>query len=99
MESLFSSSLNRNGVDTELLGLHRKFFSELGRFLESSGRNFSTANEAYTTYTLERLEVCIISLNAIKLNFQQLITGMLTVYCDHVEQILSMYCTLSVKWE
>ena len=41
----------------------------------------------------------IISLNAIKLNFQQLITGMLTVYCDHVDQILSMCHTLSVKWE
>ena len=43
--------LYRNGVDTELWGW--KIFSELGRFLESSGRKISTANEAYTTYVLE----------------------------------------------
>ena len=101
MARSFSSSagsVNRNGVDTELWGWET-FFSELGRFLESSGRNFSNANDAYVTYVLERLEVCIISLNAIKLNFQQLRTGTLTVYCDHVEQILSIYRTLSVKWE
>ena len=67
-----------------------KLFSELGRFLESSGRKISTANDAYSTYVLEWLEVCIISLSAIKLNFQQLRTGTLTVYRDHVEQILSI---------
>ena len=30
-----------------------KIFSELGRFLESSGRKISTANEAYVTNVLE----------------------------------------------
>ena len=87
-----------SSVDTELWGWEA-FFSELGRFLESSGRNFSTANEAYATFVLERLEVCIISLNTIKLNLQQLRTGAVTVYQDHVEQILSICRTLSVKWE
>ena len=33
------------------------FFDELGRFLESSGRNFSTSNESYAVFVLERLEV------------------------------------------
>ena len=94
MASSFSSPVNRNGVHIELWGWET-FFSELGRFLESSGRNFSTANEAYATYVLERLEVCIISLNAIKLNLQQLRTGSLTVYRDHVEQILSICRTLN----
>ena len=102
MTSSFSSSagsVNRNGLDTELWGWET-FFSELERFLESSGRRkFSTANDAYATYVLEYLEVCIISLNAIKSNFQQLRTGTLTVYRDHVKQILSICRTLSVKWE
>ena len=73
------------------------FFIELERFLGSSGKKFSTANEAYATYVLERLKVCIISLNAIKLNLQQLRTETLTVYRDHVEQILSICLTLSIK--
>ena len=98
MARSYSSSVGRNGVHIELWGWET-FFSELGRFLESSGRNYSTANEAYATYVLERLEVCIISLNAIKLNLQQLRTETLTVYRDHVEQILSICRTLSVKWE
>ena len=95
---LISTPIDRNGVHTELWGWET-FFSELGRFLVSSGRKFSTTNEAYATYVLERLEVCIISLNAIKLNLQQLRTGSLTVYRDHVEQILSICRTLSLKWE
>ena len=52
--------------------------------------HLSTANEANVTYVLEWLEVCITSLNAINLNFQQLRIGTLTVYCVHVEQILSI---------
>ena len=91
---IFQSSRQGMVSHIELWGWET-FFSELGRFLESSGRNFSTANEAYATYVLERLEVCIISLNAIKLNLQQLRTGSLTVYRDHVEQILSICRTLN----
>ena len=34
----------------------------------SSERNFSSANESYAAFVVERFEVCIIILNAIKLN-------------------------------
>ena len=46
MASSFSSSVNSNSVDIELWGWET--FNELlrGRFLESSGRNFSAANES-----------------------------------------------------
>ena len=59
----------RQITDSKLLGWER-FFDELGWFLESSGRNYSTASEPYAELILECLELCIISLNAIKHNLQ-----------------------------
>ena len=38
------------------------FFEQLGRFLDSTVRNFSSANESYAAYVVERFEVCIITI-------------------------------------
>ena len=47
MPNSFFSSVDRNGVDIKLWR-SETFFSQLGRYLESSRRKFSTANKAYT---------------------------------------------------
>jgi len=65
------------------------FFAELGHFLESSGRNFVTTSEPYA---LERLEMCIISLNVVKVGALTTTNDanheMFHTYCGQVEEIL-----------
>ena len=53
---------------------------------------------------LERLEVCIISLNAIKLNLEGVSDSdinreTLRNYLDQVEEILAICQSLSIRWE
>jgi len=64
------------------------FFAELGHFLESSGRNFVTTSEPYDNFALERLEMCIISLNAVKVNLE----GALTTKNDANYEMFHTYC-------
>ena len=42
------------------------FFHEVSQLMQSSSRQFSTANEEYTEYVLERLSICARSVSAIK---------------------------------
>ena len=46
MANSLSTSVERNGVDTELWGWDT-VYKPLGKSLESSGRKVSTANKAY----------------------------------------------------
>ena len=98
----------RQVIDNKLLGWER-FFHELGRFLESSGRNYPTASEPYAEFILERLELCIILLNAVKLHLQELRSGnasgngtdrkTLQCYHDDIEEVLGICRALSVRWK
>ena len=86
------AAATRQIIDNKLLGQER-FFDELGRFLESSGRNYSTASEPYAELILE---LCIISLNAIKL-IQELSvndTNRETLLCYRCRDLGDM-----VRWE
>ena len=85
-------------VDSLLWGWET-FFEQLGRFLDSTVRNFSSANESYAAYVVERFEVCMITLNAIKLNLYNSTDITLRSYRDHVDEILSICRSLSVMWE
>ena len=58
-------------VDIELWGWEN-FFHELEHFLESSGRCLDTASQSYAGYVVERLETCIIYLNAFEGKFGRL---------------------------
>ncbi len=35
------------------------YFEELAHFLEGAERHYGIANESYTDYVLERLEICV----------------------------------------
>ena len=88
--------------EIELLGW-QSFFEELQSFLISSGRHFDSANETYGNYVVERLETCIISLNALRENLGETavsdVNGTLVRYKSDVEQLLSICRSLSVEWE
>ena len=86
-------------VVDSLLWSWETFFEQLGRFLDSTVRNFSSANESYAAYVVERFEVCIITLNAVKLNLYNSTDVTLQSYRDQIEEILSICRSLSVLWE
>ena len=91
-----------SGSDDEEVNLlgWETFFDELGRFLQSSGRAFESANEEYAKYVVERLEVCIISLHAVKESLQEATANSaISGYLEKVTEMLSICQTLSVKWE
>ena len=83
--------------DIELWGW-QTFFHELGRFLESSGSFFDTASQSYANYAVERLETCIISLNAVK-EILEAAREDLEDYKRSIEELLSVCRSLSRKWE
>ncbi len=81
------------------------FFEELGSFMQYSCRNFYSASDSYANYAVERLEVCIIALNALKENLEETTESDSTDgeivgrYLEEVVEMLSICRTLSVKWE
>ena len=88
---------------TDLWGWETFFAAELGHFLGSSGRNFATTSEPYANFVLE---MCIISLNAIKVNLEGALTTtndanheMFCTYCGQVEEILCICRSLIRRWE
>ena len=89
---------NSSDVDSLLWGWET-FFEQLGRFLDSTVRNFSSANESYAAYVVERFEICIITLNAVKLNLYNSTDVTLQSYRDQIDEILSICRSLSVMWE
>ena len=42
------------------------FFCEVSQLMQSSSQQFSTANEEYIEHVLERLSICIRSVNTVK---------------------------------
>lgn len=46
-------------------------FHEVSQLMQSSSRQFSTANEEYVEYVLERLSICVRSVNAIKTQVEE----------------------------
>lgn len=76
------------------------FFEELGRFLESSSRDFDSANDRFANYVVERLEVCIIALHGLKENLEEVSSNATTAtYLEEIIELLRICRTLSVKWE
>jgi len=84
------------------------FFDELGHFLQSLERAYLSPSENYAAYVMERLEVCIISLNAIKLNLQEpqfdegspsTYSLVILQYRNDVDELLRICRALSRKWE
>ena len=75
------------------------FIEQLGHFFDSTIRNPSSTSESYAAYVVERFEVCIIMLNAIKLNLYSSTDVTLQRYRDQVDEILSICRSLSVTWE
>ena len=75
------------------------FFEQLGHFFDSTVRNLSSTSESYAAYVVERFEVCIITLNAIKLHLYHSTDVTLQRYRDQVDEILSICRSLSVTWE
>ena len=83
----------------------------MGRFFDSLGRQYSTANKALMEFVLEHLKLCIILLNAIKLNLHELRSSTSSAsensadvetiqhYNVDSEEILDICHVLSVKWE
>lgn len=88
--------------EVNLLGWET-FFDQLGCFLQSSSRRFDSANDGYAGYVVERLEISIIALHALKENLEEAAEGgnehVFTMYLDRTTEILSICRTLSVKWE
>ena len=64
--------------------------NELGRFLEFSGRIFSTSNESYAVFVLEPIEY---------LGVNDINRKTLRNYLDQVEEILAICRSLSIRWE
>lgn len=64
-------------AEEELVGWGT-FFEELGRFLQSSSRDYDSANDRFANYVVERLEVCIIALHGLKENLQEAIANATT---------------------
>ena len=78
------------------------FFEELGHFFQSSSMVFDSANDGYANYVVERLEVCIIALHAVKENLEEALddnSETIRIYLDKIIELLSICRTLSVKWE
>lgn len=46
-------------------------FNEVSQLMQSSSRQFSTANEEYVEYLVERLSICVRSVNAIKAQVEE----------------------------
>lgn len=65
--------------------------------MDSTVRNFSSANEYYAAYVVERFEVCIITLNAVKLNLYNSTDVTLQSYRDQIDEILYFIYLLIIE--
>lgn len=95
------SAIGRGDTDFELQGWS-KFFDELGQFLLSSSTHFHYSNEDYAHYVLERMEVCIVSLNGVKVSLEEGIPAgddTRRQYLTEVNELLRICRNLSVNWE
>jgi hypothetical protein len=81
---------------TDLIGWD-SFFDELLRFINLSVRSYESANEAYATHVIDRLEVCLISLQDIKVALST------NTSLNHIratlEEISGICRVLSRAWE
>jgi CRP-like cAMP-binding protein len=99
MTSLSSSS--SQDEETNLLGWET-FFNELGSFSDTSGRTFQSANEAYSSYAIERLETCIITLALVTEILEEAVSGgngSLGAYVEMIRELSEICRTMSVKYE
>ena len=82
------------------------FFSEIGRFVEDSGRQYGRANEAYAEFVLERLQLCITNVAGVQ-NSLQLVNrdaggaeGVIAAEYSHLlDELLIALQFLSVQWQ
>ena len=66
--------------------------------MQSSSRVFDSANDAYANYAIERLEVCIIALHALKENLQEAAGDgnlVIRMYLQDITEMLSIRRTFT----
>ena len=82
-----------------------EFFDNISSLLAGANRQYGTANNRYSQYIIERLEMCIMSVAHIKDTIRDSIEGMsssdedLTVYLFQLKELLACLRQLSALWE
>ena len=66
---ILGSVLSAMGEETDLLGWER-FFTELSSFIRSINRQRGNANEDFSEYVAERLEMCVVSVSSLLHHFR-----------------------------
>ena len=88
--------------EAEILGWET-FFDELGTFLEASGREFTSGSQDYANYVVERLEICVITLNLLYENLREAVmedsNRVLTTYVETIHELLEICRTMSRKYD
>jgi len=92
-------------AESELWGWEA-FFEEIASFLRESGRQFGSCSENYANYSIERLEVCIITVTRLKEHLENGITRVqseyhevVTRYKNSMEALVVYLRSLSEEWD
>ena len=93
--SVMSNSEDEDPEETDLL----TFLDEVERFLQVSERALASANEAYASYVLERLETCIIVLALVTETLAEAARGTFDTYVEMIRELSEICWTISVKYE
>ena len=98
---------DENGGEEYVLSGWHRFFSELSIFLNTADRQLSTANQAYSEYVLDRLQISLVSISSLLDHLQsatvtprsELQVTVSTYYYSEISELVQCVCEIASLWE
>ena len=76
------------------------YFSEMVHLLEEADRQYGVANQSYTEYVLERLDICLQTCRTVRGQITpSVVTGRLQFYLDEIDELISCLKSIRRKWK
>ena len=107
--SIISMRMMASNQDQRSLWGWETFFDEIGAFLRAAQAQYSTANESFSNYVVERLEVCIVNVSNLRHHLRNpLINGqqpnqeklrILDHYSSLLSEMLTLLRSIATQWQ